>query len=290
MSSSRPALIFPVVILALLASLPAAARDDSAAESLGWHLALQAWTYNDLTTFETIDKAKAFGVRYIELFPGQKLRPDSDVKTDQNLPADERDRLIAKLKEAGVKAVAYGVIQMGVDEANDRKIFEFAKALGMEEIDTEAFQEQLERLEKLAKQYDINVALHNHAKPSRYWDPQIAYAAVKALGPKMGLCADTGHWMRSGIEPVDALRKYGARVLSLHFKDLNEFGQAGAQDVPWGTGAGKVKEVLAVLKEIKFKGTIAIEYEHKTGKLDADVAECVASFDKMAAELTAKKK
>jgi hypothetical protein len=52
---------------------PSPARDDAAAEKLGWRLGVQAWTFRDRTAFEAIDTAAALGLRYIELYPGQQL-------------------------------------------------------------------------------------------------------------------------------------------------------------------------------------------------------------------------
>ena len=43
-------------------------------------LSLQCWTFNKLTFFETVDKAKGLGVKYLEMYPGQKLKPGSNVK------------------------------------------------------------------------------------------------------------------------------------------------------------------------------------------------------------------
>lgn len=56
----------------------------------------------------------------------------------------------------------------------------------------------------------------------------------------MGVCADIGHWVRSGLNPVDCLRQLEGRVISLHIKDLNKFGVRDAHDLPWGTGNSNV--------------------------------------------------
>ena len=282
-------LVLPSCAVMLAVSARAAGRDDAAAESLGWRLSLQCWTFNDVTAFEAIDRAKSLGLRYVELYPGEKLRPGADAQVHHDMSTADRDQLIAKLKEAGIKAASYGVVELTGKEDADRKVFEFAKALNLETLTSEPAPEALDAIEKLANEYKVNVALHNHPKPSRYWDPQVAYAAVKSHGPRIGLCADTGHWMRSGIEPLEALKKYGDRVITFHFKDLNEFGKPDAHDVPWGTGAGKTKEILALLKDQKFKGAFSIEYEIHPPDQVAQVGQCVANFDKMAAALAEKK-
>src|SRR5262249_46861490 len=52
-------------------------RDDVASEKLGLKLSLQCWTFRQLSFFETVDKAASLGVKYLEMYPGQKLKPDS---------------------------------------------------------------------------------------------------------------------------------------------------------------------------------------------------------------------
>ncbi len=93
----------------LAADQPAAKRDDSASEKLGMKLSMQCWTYNQLTFFEAVDKAAGLGVKYVEMYPGQKLKPGSDVKVGKDMSDDTIAEVKKKLSDAGVKLVAYGV-------------------------------------------------------------------------------------------------------------------------------------------------------------------------------------
>ena len=70
-----------LIVLALPggAADDAAKRDDAASEKLGIKLSLQCWTYRALTFFETVDQAARLGVKYLEIYPGQKLKPGSNV-------------------------------------------------------------------------------------------------------------------------------------------------------------------------------------------------------------------
>ena len=65
-------------------------RDDSASEKLGMKLSLQCWTFNRLTFFETVDKAVGLGVKYLEIFPGQKLKNVAETETFPPLIARDR--------------------------------------------------------------------------------------------------------------------------------------------------------------------------------------------------------
>jgi len=98
---------------------------------------------------------------------------------------------------------------------------------------------------------------------------------VKDRDPRMGACADTGHWVRSGVKPVEALKILQGRVFSSHLKDLNEFGKTSAHDVPYGTGVSGVKEILDELRRQKFDGNISIEYEYKQEDNLEEVTKCI---------------
>jgi sugar phosphate isomerase/epimerase len=262
-----------------------AARDDAAAEKLGWRLGVQAWTFRDRTAYEAIDAARTLGLKYIELYPGQALSPEKhDVKVGVDMSDADRDGLQQKLKAAGVKAVSFGVVGFDTNEVEARKIFEFAKKLGLENVSCEPEPDACAMVDKLCNEYGINAAIHDHPKPSRYWNPDTVLAALKGRSQRMGACADTGHWSRSGLVPVECLKKLEGRIIELHFKDID-----GGLDRPWGTGQGDARAMLAELAGQKFKGFVAVEYEDGAGAaLEANVARCIAFFDATARELAAR--
>ena len=99
-------------------------------------------------------------------------------------------------------------------------------------------------LDKLCEEYDLKLAIHDHPKPTRYWNPDFVLRVCRDRSHRIGACADTGHWMRSGLNPVECLKKLEGRLISFHFKDLNKAG-GDAHDVPWGTGACNVPAMLA---------------------------------------------
>ncbi len=260
------------------------ARDRSGADRLGWELGTQAWTFRDRTAFEAIETAHSLGLTCIELFPGQELSKDMPgVKVGPELDAKQREALKGHLKAAGVRANSFGVVGFSTDEAAARRLFEFARDMGMQTISAEPDPEAWDLVEKLSTEYAINIATHDHPKPSRYWDPQIVLDAVKGRSVRLGACADTGHWTRSGLDNVECLKKLEGRVIELHFKDIHD-----DKDQPWGTGDGNAQGVLAELKRQKFKGVILVEYENGSGpELEANVRKCIEWFDRTSAELAA---
>jgi len=252
------------------------------AEKLGWRLGCQAYSFNQFTFFEAIDKNASLGLHYIEAYPGQKLSQDKpDVRVGPSMSAQDREEVKKKLADSDVKLVCFGVT------GADRGTFEFAKDMGIETITSEPPFDAFDEIEKLCDEFQINVAIHNHPEPSRYWNPDTVLEHCKGRSERIGACADTGHWMRSGINPVDAIKKLEGRIISFHFKDLNKYGHQGAHDVPWGTGKANVEAILKEVHRQGIKAVFSIEYEYNWLESLPEIAECVKYFDKVAAELAA---
>ena len=258
----------------------ATAGDSAGAEKLGWRLGLQAYTFRALTFFETVDKAHELGLKYIEMYGGQKLKPGSEVKAGTGMKEADVAEMQAKLKAADVKLVSYGVAGIPTDEPKARQHFEWAKKLGIEVLVTETTPNAV--IDKLANEFGIKVAIHNHPKT---WPPEKVLAATEGMSPMVGSCSDVGHWKRAGLEPVSTLKMVGSRVIHTHFKDLAPAGK-GLEDVPWGTGQSDARGMLAQLKSQGFKGYFIIEYEHgKVEELMRDLPKCVQFFNQASAEL-----
>src|SRR5579862_23450 len=191
----------------------------------GFFIGCQAYTFNRYTVFEAIDKTAQAGGKVIEFFPGQKLNKDEpNVVFDHNASAETIQKIKDKLEQHKIRAVNYGVVAVPKDEAEARKLFQFAKTMGLRAITTESV-DALDTIEKMVKEFDIMVGFHDHPKrPNdpgyRNWDPNYLLSQVKDRDHRIGSCADVGHWVRSGVKPVDALRILRGRVISCHLKDL----------------------------------------------------------------------
>ncbi len=285
-----------IASLALASSL-AAQQEPSPAEKLGWKLAIHSYTFQKFSIFDAIDKTAAMGIKNMSISGSVNLLEDGKIKKSStvDMPDKDAEAIKARMKEKGIEwpFVNMGVVKPSIDEAASRKIFEGAKKLGIQvlvaEPETHGKMEELgpvmDVVEKLAKEYNIKVAIHNHPGPKNfYWNPDTVLAAVKDRSPLLGCCADVGHWVRSGLDPVDCLRKMEGRVITLHFKDLSELGPK-AHDVPWGTGVSNVKGMLTELKRQHFQGAICVEYEYNWDNSASEIAESAKFFNTVCAEL-----
>ena len=267
-------------VCSLLQAAPLDAHPDTEAYK-GWRIGTQAWSFNRFSFYDAVDKTASLGMHYIEAYPGQSLTGEKNSpKMDFNMPAELREEVKAKLKDASVKVINFGVVGLPNDEAGARKVFEFAKAMGIETIVSEPTPESVPMLDKLCQEYKINLAIHNHPKPSRYWDPQVVLDACKGSSNYVGACADTGHWVRSGLDPVECLKKLEGRIKSLHFKEIEN-----GHDVPWGTAKARAKGLLEELHRQNFKGVFSIEYEYNWDNSLPEIRKCVEFFDAEAAKL-----
>ena len=200
------------------------------------------------------------------------------VRFDHNASDETIAAVKAHLAKAGVRAVNYGVVGIPKDEAEARKIFEFAKKFDLYAITTESV-EAIDTIEKLVKEYDVRVAFHDHQRQDnnpgyKMWDPHYVLSVVKDRDARIGACADIGHWSQSKLNAVDCLKILEGRVISVHLHDMNELA-GNAHDVPAGTGVTDVAGVLAELKRTHFAGNISIEYEYNWGANVVDAGQCV---------------
>jgi sugar phosphate isomerase/epimerase len=276
--------------LLLLAALTlssgfAQAQEQTPAEKLGWQLAIHSYTFQKYSIFDAIDMSAALGVKYMSI-SGSAILEGTNKITTVTLTDEQRAAIDKKLKADGFgNFVNIGVVQLPADEAKSRKVFEFAKKWGINILVAEPETDALDTVEKLCKEYNIKVAIHDHPKGhSIYWNPDAVLAAIKGRTPLMGACADVGHWMRSGLDPLECLKKLDGHIICLHFKDLNEMGP-DAHDVPWGTGIGKTKELMAELKRQNFHGAFCVEYEYHWTSSSPEIAQCIKFWNDTCAEL-----
>ena len=269
-------------------------------EALGWKLGTQTYSFRMFTFEEALNKADSIGIKYIQGFPGQKIGAGIEGTMDYHMSALKRDSVLQLLKKKGISIVSYGVVTPNTEE-DWKQLFEFVKGMGFKQFASEPDPKFIPLVSKLADEYGVNVAIHNHPRPSRYWSPDTLIKYTSGYSKRLGSCADIGHWVRSGLDPVAMMKKLEGRIFELHMKDLHEKpsaeytaflmsrpapgqgGQAqgatrpqppaGPHDVPWGSGISNIKAVLTELKRQKFKGPIFAEYEYNWMNNAPEIAE-----------------
>lgn len=258
------------------------------AAAMGWHVGVAQYTFRRFSFYEALEMTAGLGIQNIE--PAFFLRLDKsrpELKVNEDLAPAVRKELKQKLGDVGITISGfYSNINTNADQA--KKIFEFCQEMGIASIVAEPEAEAFDMIEKLCDEYEVNLAVHNHPESpkSKYWKPENVLAVCKGRGPRIGACCDTGHWIRSGLDPVACLKKMEGRILGFHLKDAAEMGVVKCRDMPLGEGAGDYAAVLTELNRQGYRGVLTIEYEHDSPELNDDVAKCVAFVEKMAKKLS----
>jgi sugar phosphate isomerase/epimerase len=252
----------------------------------GWQLGVQIYTFKEYTFIEGLNKIASLGLTWVEGYPDQTLSKEyNDIKFNHEMPREYRALVKEELKSRGLRLVNYGVVELSNDETKCRAVFDFAKEMGIKTIVSEPPDEAWGLIDRLCQEYHINLAIHNHPDPSHYWNPDKILEACQGRSKYFGACADIGHWMRSGIKPLDALKKLEGRIISLHFGDLNEFDAKDAHDVAWGSGVADVKTLLTELDRQGFKGVFSVEFEYNWKASIPAIRKSVAYFNQVASQL-----
>ena len=254
-----------------------------AQEKLGWRLGIEAYTFHKYTFFEAIDKTAQLGLPTMGGLSFQKVSNEIPKNFDPQLTDDELKQVRLKLDSAGIRPLTYYIGRIPGDEAGCRKVFEFARKIGVETIMSEPLPEALDTIEKFCNEYDINVAIHNHDQKASpvYWRPEGVLKVCEGRSKRIGACGDIGYWMRSGINPIEAVRMLKDRLITVQMHDLNELSGEG-HDVPWGTGVGQMEPFLKEIHSLGIRPVMfGLEYSYNWLESVPEIAKSIEFFNKI---------
>src|SRR5262245_16331482 len=230
------------------AELPPPAASARQALKLG----IASYSMREFSLDDALAMTKRLGVKYMTF---------KDVHVPRTETPDQTRARRAKIEAAGITIMGGGTITIPNDAAQIRKEFDYARNAGVPLIYVDPFPAALDTIEKMAKEYDIRVAIHNHGPEDTRWPrPQDAYAAVKSRDRRLGLCIDIGHTTRTGTDPVAACRECRDRLYDLHVKDLADR-TVKDSDVEVGRGVMDIPALFRTLVEIGYQGQVGLEYE-----------------------------
>ncbi len=232
----------------------------------GLKLGVASYTLRKFTLDQAIQMTKEAGVKYIAL---------KDVHLSMKSTPEQLAEAHKKIESAGLVLLGGGVIYLKDNEAEIRNAFTYAKGAGMPTIICSPDPEALDKVEKMAKEFDIRIAIHNHGPTDKkYPSPLDVLALVKDRDARMGICMDVGHTVRIGQDPVEVMTKCASRLYDYHMKDVTAPTPQG-KAIEVGRGVIDIVAVLKKLVEMKFADHVALEYEDKG---DAPMAGMTESF------------
>jgi sugar phosphate isomerase/epimerase len=228
---------------------PAAFADDPGDLRLG----VCSYSLRNFPRAQAIAMVKQLNVRYVSI---------KEFHLPYKSTPEERAAGRKEFEDAGLTIASGGVIYIQKDdEADVRFYFDYAKACGMPMIIAGATHETLPKIEKMVKEYGISVAIHNHGPEDKEFpNPQAALKAIANMDPRVGVCIDAGHTVRTGVDLIETIRASGSRLLDFHIKDLRDLRDAKSQ-CPVGDGAMPVVAMFKELKRMNYRGLVSLEYE-----------------------------
>lgn len=262
---SRRRLLSAAAASVAASPLAAIAREAAAADL---NLGIQLYSLRGYKAEEAMKHARDIGFRFVEFY-GDMFPVNSDAAA---IAAMKK-----KVADLGLTISAHGVNGFGGDAAANRKVFEFAKAAGIPTISADPAPEAFASLDELVKEFDIRIAIHNHGPKHRYNKVIDVLRAIEGHDPRIGACADLGHYIRSAEKPVEVIRLLKGRLYGIHLKDFQD-----QQDVTKGVILGKghldVPAVMAALVQTGFPkdGALSLEYEENPQNPLDDIRQCYA--------------
>ena len=243
-----------------------------------WKIGVQMWTFRMFSFTDALDKVDSAGVKSIEAFWGQPLGGGLKDSFGINMSPESKSKIKQLLQSKGINIVAMGVISP-TNTSDWIKAFDLAKEFNLSYITAEPRKEYWDFVDSMAGAYGLKIAIHDHPKPSAFWHPDSVIAAVQGH-PNIGSCADLGHWPRSGLDPVECLKKLEGHIYGVHLKDIKKFNQVDAEDTIVGKGVIDFPSVFKELKRQRFKGMMSIEHESNWYHNLPDVIETVEYYNK----------
>jgi sugar phosphate isomerase/epimerase len=245
----------------------------------GFTVGLQTYTLRHFKQLDQVlQRMRDLGLRNAEFYRDHVpiTSTDAQLKAIKNL-----------CREYNVTPIAFGVERFTKDHAANRRIFEFARNLGVRYLSADPEPDSFESLDKLVAEFNIAIAIHPHGPVNdkqlhRWYSAERILAAVRDHERRIGTCLDTGHLIRSAqppfnekLDPAAQIRAMGARNFGIHLKDHDN---QTRRDVVFGKGSLDVLGVLRALREVKFQGYISIEYEANPENPMADLRACLEVF------------
>lgn len=228
-------------------------------------IGITSYSLRKLSLDDAIARLKDAGVKYISL---------KDVHAPLKSTSEERKAIRKKIDDAGLILMGGGVIYMKNDPAQLRNAFDYARDLGMKTIVCSPEPQALDEVEKLVKEYDIRIAIHNHGPGDKLFpSPNDVMRLVGNRDPRMGACIDIGHTVRLGEDPVAAINKCAKRLFEMHLKDVTG-ATADAKPTELGKGVIDLPGVLKALVKLKWPYHAALEYEAKPDNVIPGMMEC----------------
>lgn len=191
-----------------------------AQEKLGWRLGLQVDSPAGGDLSAAIQRAAALGVGYLGADGALWVGGGLARRLNPELTDAELGRVRLLLGSAGVRLLTYTVSQVPTNEPGWRRVFAFARKLGVEALVAEPALEQMRLVGRLCDEFDIRLAVPsgNRTRHATFADPRQLGKTLKDASPRLGVCANLDAWQHAGTDPVRAVRALPNRLVVVEWQ------------------------------------------------------------------------
>lgn len=216
-------------------------------------LAVATYSLRKFSRSAAISIVKGLGIKYVNV---------KSFHMPYYLSEDDLRAARKEFERAGLEIVAGGNISLKSDDSSELEpYFKYAVAAGMPIMVCAPTHSNLAQIEKLAIKYDRKMAIHNHGPEDKFYPaPSDVIKRVKDMDPRMGLCVDVGHAVRTGADILEEIDGAWDRIYDFHIKDLADFSNKDSR-VDVGDGKMPVAAIFKMLKERNYSGVVGLEYE-----------------------------
>ena len=255
-------------VSAAAADSPPAARKTGSAAAL--KLGLASYSLAQLPVDRVIAAVKQLEISAVSLY--KTHAPWADGTPEQC------KEVVEKFKDAGIAVTSTGMIELPNDEAVVRKALDNVHAAGLKTFCGWVKQtDSLPLMDKLVREYDLKVAIHNHGPTEVLATGMDVWKAVQPFDKRLGLCLDVGHGFRAGENPAETVRQCSERIYEVHLRDTAATGggMKDPQPVVVGHGLLDFPSILGALLAVQYPFRAEFEYEKKEDDRMPGLAESV---------------
>ncbi len=210
------------------------------------------------------------------------------IHADFTKPSSFAD-VVRLYQDAGVEIVSIGVQGLNGNKKTEAFFFDCVKQAGAQFMSVtfgvNSVPASFHIAEKLAAEYDIRLAIHNHGGRDWLGSANMLRHVFANTDERIGLCLDTAWALDSGEDPIAMAEEFGKRLYGLHIKDFVFDRARRPKDVVTGKGNLKMKEFMKALKKVNFRGYTVIEYEGDANNPVPALKKCVEIVRKEAKQI-----
>lgn len=254
-----------VLALAVSATTSQAQLVEGKRGSEDFKIGVAGYSYRKYNIEQTLAFLKSMDVKYLSV---------KDWWLPLNSTKEQMDAFKAKCAEYGVNPYILGPIYMKSEAEVDRA-FAYAERYGSDVFIGVPNYELADYVIKKVKETGIKVAIHTHG-PDGAPFPNIQKVAEIFKNPSLGVgcCMDLGHSVRMGEDIVKDIKKYKDWIYDIHIKDETAPSKQGKT---WEMGRGVIdfRPIMKVLRQIKYKGVVSLEFEKNGDNPHPGIAESI---------------